>query len=219
MIEDRSERLELVATVLLGIATAASAWCAYEGQLWNSAQLRAFARASRFEAESLRATDESTRNAVLDATAFANVVQAEARGDHRLARYVAEVARVEFRPALQSWLAARGSSASGEKSPFADGSYRAEAQRSAAALRSQSDDALAAARVANQNGDLFVLHAVILALSLFFLGISGQLKYRAPRRLAVAFGAFVLVATLVSLTRLQRAERPHQDRTSAPSTG
>jgi len=47
--DERSERLELVATVLLGIATAASAWCTYESQLWDGEQLRYLSSRSPFE--------------------------------------------------------------------------------------------------------------------------------------------------------------------------
>ena len=218
MREERSERIELVVTVLLGIATATSAWCVYEGQLWGSKQLRDLAYANKLQSESLRATDVVTRQTVIDVTTFAYVLAAEARGDHRLSRYLTEVARPQFRPALEAWLAKRSTSTSQTTTPFDDPSYRAAMQKPSHELGVRADAALESAFIANENSDLFVMRTVMLALCLFFLGIAGQLRARAARRLAVAFGTLVLVLTLLSLTRLQRAGRPHPpgDQSLAP---
>jgi hypothetical protein len=208
MSENRSERLELLATVLLGIATATSAWCTYQGQLWSSKQLEDMARASRLQAQALRATDVLTREAVVDATTFANVLAARTRGEHRLVHYLTEVARPAFRPPLEAWLARDSRPGPRMTSPFDDATYRAVAERPWTDLDERADAALAAANVANQNSDLFGMRTVMVALSLFFLGISGQLAARSARRLAITIGALVLVLTIASLTRLQRAERP-----------
>jgi hypothetical protein len=208
--DDRSERLELVATVLLGIATAASAWCTYQGQLWDSQQLQDMATASKLQSESLRATDVTTRNSVVDATTFAYVLEAEARGDHRLSRYLTEVARPQFRPLLEDWLEKRSTSGARASTPFDDASYKAAAQKPSLDLAARAQAAFDAASIANENSDLFVMRTVTIALSLFFLGIAGQLRTRGARRLAVAFGALVLVASLLSLTRLERAGRPQR---------
>src|SRR5215831_9140118 len=100
---ERSERVELVATVLLGVATVASAWCTYQSELWNSEQLQLMADASVADNESLRATDVSNRNAIIDASTFVGVVQAEARGDERSVEYLLAHARPAFRPTLDAW--------------------------------------------------------------------------------------------------------------------
>jgi hypothetical protein len=207
--EDRSERLELMATVLLGLATAISAWCTYEAQLWNSIQLEQLARANSLQSASVGATELGSRGAILDATAFAFVLDAEARGDHRTSHYLAERARPQFRPGLEEWLSARATSGSPAQTPFDNRDYRASVEKRPIELRKQANAALAAARAANENSDLFVMRTVMLALSLFFLGISGQLRARRARLLSVSFGAVVLAVMLVSLTRLERAPRPH----------
>jgi hypothetical protein len=208
--DDRSERLELVATVLLGIATATSAWCTYQAQLWSSKQLKGMAHANKLQSESLRATDVTTRQGIVDATTFANVLEAEARGDQRLTQYLTEVASPRFRPALKAWLAKGSMSARQATTPFDDESYRVAMQRSSNELEARADAELEAAFIANENSDLFGMRTVMAALSLFFLGIAGQLRSRGARRLAVAFGALVLVLTLLSLTRVERVARPHR---------
>jgi hypothetical protein len=208
--QDRTERLELVTTILLGVATATAAWCTYEGQLWGSEQLANMARANKLQIESLRATDVSTRNTIVDAATFAKVLEAEAKGEHRLARVLIDLARPDFRPALQSWLARHSTSDVPTTTPFDDPAYRAAVQKPSADLEARADASLAAASIANENSDLFVMRTVMIALALFFLGIAGQLRSRAPRRLAVSFGALVLILTMLSLTRLERAPRPNR---------
>jgi hypothetical protein len=209
--QERAERLELVVTILLGVATATAAWCTYQGQLWNSQQLANMASANKLQTESLRATDVSTRNTIVDAATFARVLEAEARGDHRLARYLVALARAPFRPALQSWLAKASPSTLATSTPFDDPEYRTAAQKESVDLGKKADAALEAANAANENSDRFVMRTVTVALSLFFLGIAGQLRTRSARRLAVAFGALVLIVTLLSLARLERAARPQRN--------
>jgi hypothetical protein len=214
-LESRSERLELVATILLGVATAAAAWCTYEAQLWSSRQLREMARASALQVASLRATEDGTRQTITDVVTFAAVAQAEARGDHRASRYFADIARPGFRQPLRAWQARTAADGLAPGTPFDDPAYRKAIVGEADALRAQANRSLLASTAANANGDLFVLRTAMFALSLFFLGIAGQLRTSQARRLALALGAAVLVLSLLSLTRLERAGRPRPTAASA----
>jgi len=205
---ERSERLELVATLLLGVATVASAWCTYQSELWNSEQLEGMAKANIIDTESLRATGVANRNAVVDAATFANLVQAESRGDQRAVRFLLSRARPAFRAVLDEWYAHREGSELPSGSPFDDPRYRTEMDGEASALRNTALAVLRKANAANEDSDRFVMRTVLLALSLFFLGLSGQLHTRSARRIAVVFGAVVLIVTLLSLARLPIAPRP-----------
>jgi hypothetical protein len=207
-IGERSERLELVATILLGVATVASAWCTYQSELWNSEQLEGMAKANIADTESLRATGVANRNAIVDAATFANLLQFEARGDQRAASYILSHARPPFRPVLEEWYSRRNGKTLPPGSPFDDPRYREEMEAPATTLRETALAVLRKANEANANSDRFVMRTVLLALSLFFLGLSGQLHARGARRTAVVFGAVVLIVTLLSMTRLPVAPRP-----------
>jgi hypothetical protein len=212
----RSDRLELVTTVLLGVATAVSAWCTYQAQLWNSAQLRALARANAFQAASLAVTEVDNRKTIADMTAFAAVLEAETRGDHRAALDVVEVARPEFKGPLSQWIHRRK-----PPSPFDAPGYHESIMKEPRQLRLQAQGALSASAVANSNADLFVMRTVMLALSLFFLGLAGQLKTAPARGLALGFGALILVLSTLSLALLHRAGRPRvpADEAKLPAVG
>ena len=209
-LNERGARFELIATFVLGIATAISAWCTYEAQLWNSEQLWDIVRANHLEAETAEATNLVTRDALIDITTFANVLENEARGDQRTARYVAAVARPQFRPALDAWLAKRAGEGLTTSTPFQDEAYRESMRKPSRELREQTKNALLAASIANENGDLFVMRTVMLALTLFFAGLASQMRTRAGRRLSVTISGIILVLTLLSLTRVERARRPHR---------
>lgn len=208
VIEERSERIELVATILLGVATVASAWCAYQSELWNSHQLQLMADASVADNESLRATDVATSNAIVDATTFATLLQSAAENDQRAVDLIRSRTRPPFRVLLDEWYAKRSGRELPPGTPFQDPRYRAQAEQPAAQLSARALSILKAANRANDSGDRFQMRTVLLAMSLFFLGIAGQLNARSARRLAVIFGALVLLLTLLSLARLPIAPRP-----------
>src|SRR5438309_7138779 len=91
---------EVLSMVLLGIATVASAWCAYQAQLWSGEQVRNMALADVRQSESIRKTTVATRNELVDVAVFVSVVEAQARHDERAAAFLKSRARPEFRPAL-----------------------------------------------------------------------------------------------------------------------
>jgi hypothetical protein len=218
ILEERSERLELVATILLGLATVASAWCTYQAQLWDSEQLEKLGAAGALQSQSARALDVANRDALLDAATFANVLQAEGRGDNRTAAFLAANARVPFRPLLHRWMATqRAPGGQPQGTPFEDPAYRDDLQKETVALQQKAEAAMRAGHIANSNSDLFVMRTVMLAMSLFFLGIAGQLNGRQARHLAVIFGAVILAGTLLSLLALHPAPRP--SRVLPPTAG
>jgi hypothetical protein len=209
-------RSEVLSVILLGIATVASAWCAYQAQLWSGEQVRYMAVANVQQADSVRKTTLSTRDQLVDVSAFINVVEARARGEKSAAAFMAAHARREFRPVLDSWLAASADGTPAPGTPFEMPTYRVAAAEQAARLVRDAAAALGKSNDANQNADLYVLHTVLVALALFFLGMTGQVRHAAISRAALTFGAIVLVGTLLSVARVPRAEGPPPLRALAP---
>jgi hypothetical protein len=218
-LEERSERTELWATVLLGVATVASAFCTYQSELWNSEQIEGMAKANIIDSESLRATGIANREAIIDAATFNNLLQAEAHGDQASVRFIIARARDEFRPFLEAWYGKRHGRELPPGTPFDDPKYREQMEREPLALRHAALTVLKRSGAANANSDRFLMRVVVLSLSLFFLGIAGQLHGRTARRLALAFAAVLLVLTLISTAILPLAPRPppvSRNHTSSP---
>jgi hypothetical protein len=207
----RSVRGELLSLVLLGVATVASAWCAYQVQLWNGIEIRNLARANATQSESVRRTTTASRKELMDVGAFLNIVQAKARGDEPAAAFLRQRVRPEFRPALDAWLARSEGGKVPAGTPFESREYRIRDEDEALQLRDKAATALTDANKANDTSDMFVLHTVLLALALFFLGLTGQVRSSIARYGTLAFGAIVLLATLVSVSRLPSARRAEKD--------
>ncbi len=83
--------------------------------------------------------------------------------------------------------------------PFAMNEYQiaefAEAHRLAAA----ADDAAIAARAANQNGDNYVLTAVLFASVMFFAGVATRIENPNGRAFLIAVGVIGVLAGIVIL--------------------
>lgn len=203
--------LEVTATVLLGVATVESAWCAYQAALWNGEQARSIADANRNDFVSLHHTSLANRALMVDVTTFVGVLEASGRRDHQAAAFLRAHARPEFRPALEAWI---GSVRAGElpaDTPFARPQYRLTDEEKARRLQAIAEAAGQRAVLANKNGDTFVLHTVLLALALFFIGTSPNLRIPVMRSIVLGFGGLVLVGTTISIVRLPREKSPYAE--------
>jgi hypothetical protein len=201
------DNVELLSTVLLALATLASAWCAYQATLWSGEQARALAESNANQFESLRLNGRANLKQIVDISTYLNYTQSVARGDEAGAALLLRHVRPEFKPLFLEWVGRnRGELRGSEReTPFDSPSYEIADQLAAQAHQKESARALAAAGHANDQGDLFVLHTVVIAIALFFLGSAPQIRRRAVRLGAFGFGALVLTLAVISMLRLQRA--------------
>jgi hypothetical protein len=199
------ERQEIVAGILLGVATVASTWCAYQATLWNGEQTRALARANERQFESMRGSMSANRETLVDVMTFLSYMQAEERHDVRAQEYIRNHARADFRPALNAWIADKGRNAT---TPFKRPEYRNLEEEAALAAQRDATTDYAVANRANDTGDLFVLHTVVLAMALFLLGATTQVKGPRAQRGLLIFGALVLVVAMTSMAKRPRAPHP-----------
>src|SRR5262249_40516961 len=113
----------------------------------------------------------------IDIAIFIQWVDADAAGNHALARFYRRRFRTEFRPAFDAWLATNPRrTPTAPTSPFAMPQYRLAATEHARALAASATVLSAAASRANENADDYLLAVVLFAASLFFAGISMKLK-------------------------------------------
>jgi hypothetical protein len=105
---DRADgRLELVATVLLALATVATAWSGYQASRWNGEQAKAFSRAGAARIESTKAAGRADAQTQIDAATFTQWVDAYAQEEAELAGVYFKRFRSEFQPAMDAWIATR----------------------------------------------------------------------------------------------------------------
>lgn len=200
--EDGLERItEIIATVLLAVATVTAAWCAFESAKWGGVQANSFSEAGATRTESTRASTEAGQLQSIDVTLFTQWLAAIAGEDKELSDFYEARFRTEFQPAFDEWIASKPlKNEDAAKSPFALNSYVLSSQLLADRLQAEADDLSATARQANGRSDNYVLATVMFAAVLFFAGVSTKLKTPGVRIAVLGSGVvlFLVTATIVA---------------------
>ena len=189
-------RVELVATVLLAIATVATAWSGYQSTRWNGEQAKAAARANALRIESAKAAGLANAQTEIDVASFTQWVNAYAQKQTALADFYFKRFRKEFRPAVDAWIATRPlKNANAPLTPFAMPQYQLEARAEAERLDAQAEVYAGQARRNIQRASNYVLGVVLFASALFFAGMSTKLTSPKLRVAMLSIGCAVFFGT------------------------
>jgi hypothetical protein len=198
--EGRTARLELRATVLLAVATVATAWSGYQATRWNGEQAKAGARASALRIESSKADALANAQTQVDVATFTQWVNAYALKQQELSDFYFRRFRSEFKPAVQAWIATKPlRDRSAPLSPFAMPQYDLAARASAQRLESSAEIWALRAQADIQRSSKYVLCVVLFTTALFFASVSTKLQTPRLRKALLAFGLVVFVGTVVWL--------------------
>ena len=221
-----SDRIHLVSTIVLAIATILTAWSAFQAGKWGGTQSINFSEAGAARTESTRADTRAGQLIQIDVAMYIDWVTALsndlANGDIVLddassyeptpgtvSGFLALRFRDEFQPALDAWLGTDPiNNQDAPPTPFAmvddngDPVFVVALEVEADRLTAVADQKAADARTANQNGDNYVLTMVLFASVLFFAGVSSKLARKRNRILALGFGVVLLLAGAFILVSL-----------------
>jgi hypothetical protein len=196
-------RLDVLATVLLALATLATAWSAYQARQWTGEQSQGYSQGTAARIAANRAAALAGGQQQIDIATFVQWLDARAQHLTDLAAFYRERFRAEFTPAFAAWLAARPfGNRDAPPTPFAMPQYRLKAAAQADRLEATAAAASERAKEANQRADNYMLAVVLFASALFFAGIS--IKLRSPRlRIALlALGWILFLGTVIWLATL-----------------
>jgi hypothetical protein len=204
--------LELVATILLAVATVTTAWSAFQSSKWGGFSTASYSAASADRTLSSRSATLAGQQTIIDVTLFTDWLGAvnEEQGQVLPPDYVPDPTtysgflyarfRPEFRPALHAWLAEDpATNSDAPPSPFAMDEYVLAAAQESHRLEASADESAAQARVANQRKDNYVLATVMCASVFFFAGIGAKLGSSRRRASMIVLAAVVLLATVAVL--------------------
>jgi hypothetical protein len=194
------QRLDVIAAVLLALATVATAWSGYQASRWNGEQAKAAARANAARIESTKAAGLANTQTQVDVATFTSWVDAYAQGQTELADFYFKRFRREFKPAVVAWVATRPRhNPDAPLTPFAMPEYRLAARTAADRLETTADAYAAKARTNIERSTNYVLGVVLFAAVLFFAGISMKLDRPALRRALLGLGVLLFVGTVAWL--------------------
>ncbi len=194
--ERSRDRLELMATVLLSVATVATAWSGYQSTRWNGEQSKAGARANALRISSAKAAALANSQTEIDVATFTQWVNAYAQKQTELADFYFKRFRKEFRPAVEAWVATRPlKNPNAALTPFAIPQYHLEARAQAEHLDARAALYTAQAIRNLQRASNYVLGVVLFASALFFAGMSTKLKSPRLRLTMLSVGCTVFLLT------------------------
>jgi hypothetical protein len=197
----RDRRVELIAAIMLSIATVVTAWSAYQATRWSGDQAEDYTSASATRTESVRASTEANRQILIDVATFLNWLDAEQSGDHALADDIHARMRKEFLPAFNAWLATAPAGSIPDGTPFELPEYQLAAEAESKRLENKAAALFEDGNESNEVGDDFVLAAVLFASVLFFSGLAGTFdSLRAQLFLLILGGVMLLVGTVIVVT-------------------
>src|ERR1700750_111242 len=155
------ERLDLIATVLLALATVATAWSGYQASRWNGEQAKAASRTTGIRILAARAQGLAQAEEQVDVATFSSWADAYARHETALVDFYFKRFRVEFKPAVEAWIATRPlKNPTAPLTPFAMPEYKLKAKTEVDALDVQSARSAADVQRYIQRSTNYVLAAV-----------------------------------------------------------
>jgi hypothetical protein len=191
------ERVEIVAAILLSLATVLSAWGAYQATRWSGEQANSYASSAALRAESVRHGSIASRQIQVDVATFVAWSNAKAGGDTKLTTFYENRFRAEFKPAFAAWLTGPlGPSGLPVGTPFDLPEYQLAQQAESDKDLAEAEQDLTDAQSANQISDNFVLTAVLFASVLFFAGMAARFRPKWLRWLMLGVALVVCVIGL-----------------------
>lgn len=198
--DERARRYELVATLVLSIATVLTAWSAFQANKWGGEMSIQFSAANAARTFSVQAANTAAAQTAVDVGVFVQYAAAVAAGNDDLAGFLEERFRPEFVPAFEAWLATNPFMTPGAPStPFEMEEYALAATAESERLAADANAASQEARDANQTGDNYVLLTVLFASVLFFAGVSTKTSRPFAQVGLIGLAAVVLVVAGVVL--------------------
>jgi len=189
----KSDVYEIIATVLLGVATIAIAWSANQSNLWSGSQDKLLAESVRVANDATDSLQNADSIRQLDQLLFiellGEVPDADSEFTERADQIVGNMSEPGFN-AVDAW------SAGETDAPFSDEAYLDALFSEGAELEQESDDLYDQGVQANTNGDKYVLAATLMAPVLFFAGISMVLSNRRTRQALLAIATIALVGSI-----------------------
>ena len=189
----RNRVLEIIAVILLGVATVGSAFCGYEATRWNTREgdLERDASTSRVEANRLFSL--GTQTVVYDTTVVTQYAAAVAAGNQPLVDFLrTSLVRPKFLPIIDRWTA-QIKAGETPTNLLSDQAYVDEQLAGYQKAQTTAEQFTLDAGDASENADAFVLTALLLAVSLFFAGVTSSFRVTAAR-LLLMIGAVVTLA-------------------------
>jgi hypothetical protein len=200
----RSERvLELIATILLSLATLGIAWSGYQAARWNGRQAREYAQANTARSMANRAATTGDQFRTQDLLNFNRWLEVTTSNQPALADLYERRFRPEFLPAFQAWLAQDPlNNPAATPSPLLQPEYHVADLERSDRLERNGTQHFENGKEATERTDSYVLSTVFFASVLFFAGISMRFVWQKMRVTVLVLATLTLAYGVVQIATL-----------------
>jgi hypothetical protein len=196
----RSDVYEIIAAVLLGVATVAIAWSANQSNLWGGSQDKLLAQSVRVSNDAVDSFQNGDSIRQLDQLLFVELlIQFDTSTEDDLTEVETQIINnlsETGEEVVSLW--ADG----GTEFPFEEDVYFDALFADGEELSAESDRLYDEAVQANTNGDNYVLASTLMATVLFFAGISMVLNSERVRRVLLGVATLSLVGSIAYMVTL-----------------
>jgi hypothetical protein len=192
--------VELLAAVVLALASIGTAWSGYQSALWGSDQSVHAQRASKATIRAAHFTDLGEQKLSLHVSLFGQWVAAVSSGNAALADFLFDRFPEPLKSATVSWRATQPlTNPAAPATPFDMPGYLLAEHAEAERWEVTAEAELEAAERANERSERYLLFTIIFAMVLFFAGISGKFRWQVIDIAMLSLGILVLVVGAVIL--------------------
>ncbi len=194
--------MEVVAVVLLGVATIGSAWCGYQASRWNGREGELARDAAIVQTEAARLFGLATQTVSYDSNIIAQYAAAASAKDEPLkAFYRQTLVRPALLPVLDQW---ERQVRAGETPTnlLQDKAYIDAQMRPYQDALAKGEAITVESGVAGDNADAYVLTTLLLASALFFAGLTTSFRVRFARLLLLAASSLTIAYAAARLIDL-----------------
>jgi hypothetical protein len=190
----RRDRLETLIATLLGLAAVLVAVASYQGSLRDGDSIKSFNLGIRSINDANGFYNEAVQTVARDQALFLEFAKASQDNKGDLATYLrTSIMDNNLRRGVTQWLNDKTDKI---ETPIDAPAYEVPAQGEAERLEKLTDRQFAEAQSLDDEGDRYNLVGVIVASSLFFLGIAGVMRNIRTKVVGTALGAVSLVASI-----------------------
>jgi hypothetical protein len=192
--------LELIVVLLLGITTVGTAWCGFQAARWNGQSGDLTGEASAQRVEGSRLFGLATQRITYDSMVVAKYAEASQQRNAELQQfYRRSVVRPAFLPFLDRWEAA-AKAGKPTVGVFEDKDYLAEQFADYNKTVVAAEQAARESQKADEFQEAYVGTTILLAVALFFAGVTSSFRSRFARILLLiaATGSVAVAAARIA---------------------
>jgi hypothetical protein len=200
------EILEIVEALVLAIVAIATAWSGYQAELWTGRQSELYGQASKLRVQAEGTTTSANQERLYNSSTVVEWLNAESRGDKKLAAIFERRFTPEFRPLFEAWKKTDPiNNPNAPAGPQVMAEYRSSMAEQAAKLNDQAAEIFDQGTRGRQRADQYVRVTVTLATVLLLMAISQRFKIRKVRLGLIVLAVLLLCFPIYHIVTLPRA--------------